>query len=142
MTQDEWDEKWWDAYNYLVQRAGVPPARAFEMAHDHMRKNHGYRPKGESSGPPFWMKLAAPVIGVPMDFIKKIWDWLNGRKVLIVALVAGIPVIVEAVGQVVCAATGGVCPATWTQIALTIGTVVAVLHRVLKYLGWSEEPKV
>lgn len=142
MTQAEWDEKWWANYNYLVQRAGIVPARAFESAHEHMRKVYGPRPKGETSGPPFWMKLIAPVIGVPMDKLKGVWDWLNGKKLFIVALMAGIPVILQAIGDVVCAATGGVCPVAWTQIVLTVGAVVAVVHRLLKLVGWADTPTV
>lgn len=141
MTQEEWDEEWWKNYNYLVQRAGATPNRAFEIAHDHMRKRYGYRPKGESSGPPFWVKLTAPFIGVPLDKLTAIWNWLNGKKLFIVSLVAGIPVIWAAIQDVVCAAFGGACPASFVQIGLVLGTVLAVIHRILKMLGWVEEPK-
>jgi hypothetical protein len=81
------------------------------------------------------MKLAAPVIGVPMNNIKGLWDWLNGRKLFLVALFAGIPVIVADVGQVVCSWTDGTCPASWTQISVTVLAAVAVVHRVLKMVG-------
>jgi hypothetical protein len=137
MTQEEWDNKWWELYNAFV-RGGLSPGASFERAHKYMQRHHGFRPKGESSGPPFWVKLSAPFIGVPVDKLKAIWDWLNGKKLFIVSLVAGIPVIWEAVRSVICAASGGTCPASVVQIGLVLATVLAVVHRILKLLGWAE----
>lgn len=142
MTQAEWDELWWVVFGEL-SRAGFTQERAFARAHEVMNRNHGPRPKTEKSGPPFWVKLAAPVLGVPMDFLNKVWNWLNGRKLFLAALLAAVPVFVDTIRQVLEA--GGVSTVGYEKVVVTVLAVVGVLHKVLKLLGVglppAEEPK-
>lgn len=132
MTHEEWDKRWWDIYTKMVKE-NVPPQRAFFRAHEIMRQKYGPQPDVESKGPPFWLKLAAPILGVPMDFVKKIWAWLDGRKTFLAALIAAVPVILDTIRQVIEA--GGFSTVGYEKAVVAILFVVGILHKIIKALG-------
>lgn len=139
VSRAEWDAKWLEEYKRYAKQ--MPPGEAFNAAHRRMQLTYGFRPQGPPE-PPFWLKLVAPVIGVPMKSIKAVWDWLNGRKLFLTALLSAIPVITQAFYEVWCALYDGTCPASATSMLVVSATVVSVGHKLLKVLNLSPSPEV
>jgi hypothetical protein len=58
VTQKDWDERWFRAYNELARKH--PTDRAFAAAHEWMRKHHGERPPAppDPDHLPLWSRIA------------------------------------------------------------------------------------
>lgn len=140
MTRQQWDQLWWEEF---LKFRRDEPTKDLTLLHkattQYMNTRYGVRPAEEKeAGPPFWMKLGALAIGVPMGFLGSIWTKLNGYKTLFGAiitavayLVAGLPVILPVFGL------EAVLVAKVAGIGLT---VVGILHKVYKFLYKEEHP--
>ena len=62
--------------------------------------------------------------------VKDVLKWLDGKKTILGVVIVQIPIVIEAVNQVLSAS--GVNIETWTKIAGGILTAVGVIHKVLK----------
>ena len=133
MTQEEWDKRWMGVYDQMWMQTRNHQ-RSLDYAHRWMLANHGPRPEGVP-GPPWWLNLAALSFGANMQ---KIWDWFNGRKTIIGAVItilstlAGVlPVVLAAVGA----------SAVLTAKVVGIATmVVGVAHKIYKFIYKEDHP--
>ena len=131
MTQGEWDAKFTETRLALINDHGVPARRAMLRARVLCETRHGERP----AGPPGHLKLGARLLGggEAVKTLKKVWDWLNGKKTLLGAILLGAPVVWEAITPILTA--GGVTEAKVVAVAGVIATVVGLGHKLLKLLG-------
>jgi len=74
-----------------------------------------------------------------VGFLKKVWNWLSGKKTLISSILIGVPVIWETLEGIL--RTGGVEEATLVTIAGVIGLIVGWGHKILKVLGVAATPE-
>ena len=133
MTREEWDKIWWEEFRRLRKSAPTADLNVLHKAVGRwMEHKYGPRPAGET-GPPWWLKLGALTVGVQMDFLKKVWAWLDGRKTFIAALIAAVPVILDTVRQVIEA--GSFSVESWDKIAAAVLFGLGVLHKIIKALG-------
>ena len=131
MTQQEWDEKFTEIRLALINDHGVPARQAMLRARPLTAKRHGERP----AGPPGHLKLGARLLGggEAVKTLKKVWNWLNGKKTLLGAILLGVPVVWEALTPILTAS--GVTEAKVVAVAGVIATVVGLGHKLLKFLG-------
>ncbi len=139
VTQAEWDQLWWEAF---LQVRRERPEMDLTLLHksttEYMNRKYGMRPAKVEAGPPVWMKFAALVVGVPMGFLSGLWAWFDGKKLIVgsiitvVATIAGaLPVVLAAVG------VGAVTVAKVVGVATTI---LALLHKLYKFVYKEEHP--
>ena len=102
---------------------------------------HGPCPPKPRTGPPWYLKLGARAFGGGggVGFLKKVWNWLSGKKTLISSILIGVPVIWETLEGIL--RTGGVEEATLVTIAGVIGLIVGWGHKILKVLGVAARPE-
>lgn len=144
MTREEWDKQWMVIYTALLS-VGKQPSAARSETERRMERTFGPRPGKAASakdvgpaGPPLWLKLLAPLAGVSGAMFTKIWDWLNGKKTLIGAIITALAAIAGAL-PVVLAAVG----VNAVLIAKVVGIatmVVGIAHKVYKFLYKEEHP--
>jgi hypothetical protein len=139
MTQLEWDKLWWDEF---LRFRRDEPTRDLTLLHKaataYMNRRYGARPAGVESGPPWWMKLGATAIGVPMGFLTKFWEYMNGKKTVVGAIITAVSVGIGYLPAVL--AFFGVDA---VQIATYVGiatTVVGILHKIYKFIYKEEHP--
>lgn len=143
MTSEQWNEKWWELYRAYV-KAGKDPMAAFKAAHDRMLRVFGPepevpKPKGAAkAGPPLWVKFLAPLAGVEMGFISKIWEWLNGKKTVIGAVITVIALIGDQLGIIL--PLLGVDAVLVAKVIGIVSMVLGVAHKVYKFLYKEEHP--
>jgi VIT1/CCC1 family predicted Fe2+/Mn2+ transporter len=144
VTREEWDHKWWDIHQALVS-VGKTPLQAFEEANRRMERTFGPRPPAPKvakdsgpAGPPLWLKLLAPLAGVPLDMFTKLWDWLNGKKTLIGAIITGLAYIAGALPAVL--PFFGVEAVLAAKIVGIAVTVVGVAHKIYKFIYKEDHP--
>lgn len=70
-----------------------------------------------------------------MNFLLKAWEWLNGKKVALGALIDLLSAIALAFQTLLPAF--GVEAALAASIVAKIIIAVGFLHRIAKYLGWE-----
>ena len=141
IDHNEWNRLWWEEFHRLREKYPTLDLGYLQkQAVKNMETIYGPMPKAEK-GPPWWLKLVAPFLGVQMDFITKAWAWLNGRKLFLTTLLTALPVIATAVYDVACSLYSGTCPASLAQITIVVATIVSVGHKIFKLLGWAELPK-
>ena len=72
--------------------------------------------------------------------MKKLWNWLNGKKTLLGVILVSVPVIWEGLSQILLA--GGVLgPEQVVAVGGIILGVIGILHKVLKALGMAQPRK-
>lgn len=107
ITRQEWDKIWWEQFRELRRaNANADLILLQKAANTYMDKRYGVRPPEDKvAGPPWWMQLGAAAIGVPMGILTKFWAFMNGKKLVVgavitaLASIAGIlPVVLAAVG--------------------------------------------
>ncbi len=130
VTRVEWDKAWWEVYRAEMRKRNVP-ARAFEIAHRRTRKAFGPRPSGLRTRPPLWMLLGG-------EDMKRLWDWLNGKKTIIAAVLIAIPTALELIGSTLEA--GGLDIVRWDQIAGIVLLFVGLMHKMMKLMGLADGP--
>jgi hypothetical protein len=134
MTRQEWDQLWWEEFLALRREN---PNKDLLLLHKattaYMDKRYGARPPAvQEAGPPWWMKLGATAIGVPMGFLQKFWDYMNGKKTVVGVIIT---VLATAVGYAPAVlAFVGVGAATIAQYIGIATTVLGVLHKIYKWL--------
>lgn len=140
MTGQEWDQIFWAEFSKL--RKSKPAADLFlvqKAARTYMEKRYGARPPDKvETSPPWWMKLGAVTIGVPMGFLTGLWAWLNGKKTVIGAILTAIGVAVGYMPAVL--AFFGVEADKIVTIVGVATTVVGVLHKIYKWIYKEEHP--
>ncbi len=112
-TRAEWDREYFACLDRLYVK-GYEAGAAQRKAREITAARYGEQPAGEP-GPPWWMHLAAPAIGVPYAMLTKFWDFMNGKKtavgaaITIVAyIVGGLPLLAAFVPEVTLAKIVGV----------------------------------
>ena len=131
MTQGEWDEKFTEIRLSLINDHGVPSRQAMLRARPLTAKRHGERP----DGPPGHLKLGARLLGggEAVKTLKKVWNWLNGKKTLIASILVGVPVIWDTLVGILVA--GGFSDERVVAVGAIILLVVGWGHKLLKLLG-------
>lgn len=138
MTQEEWDKIWKDVFHYF--RDGNDQ-KAWDKAHEFMNKTYGPRPskpKEEKAGLPLWVRITAPLVGVSTEMLTKIWDWLNGKKTVIGAVITAISVTATQLGVLL--PLFGVDAVLVAKIIGIATTVVGLLHKAYKFIYKEEHP--
>lgn len=133
MTQKEWDRNWIGCYDDMWMQTRNHD-RSFTYAHKKMLADFGPRPDGEL-GPPWWLKVAALTLGVNMQ---KFWDFMNGKKVIVGAIITVLGVIAGYIPVVL--PFFGVDAALVVKIVGIATTVVGVAHKIYKFLYKEEHP--
>ena len=141
LTREAYDQKWSEVYQEFWRKTGNGN-ESLLLTVQRMRELYG-PPPPEDARPPFWLHLVASLSGVSWDMITKIWDWLNGKKLIIgaiitllaelqVALLAAIPAIQAAfpsTSKIVVWSTAGVG---------ALGTIVGLGHKLYKFIYHEE----
>lgn len=140
MTRQEWDNIWWE--EFLRLRRENPPSRDIGLIHKEANQNvikkHGERPEVEGKGPPWWTRIGAIAIGVPMDQVTKLWDFMNGKKTVVGAAITVLAYLVAGVPLVAALCTSTVCVATVAKVGGVGLTVVGIAHKIYKLLYREE----
>jgi hypothetical protein len=68
-----------------------------------------------------------------MDFVLKVWQWLNGKKVVLSAVAAALLVVGDQLGILL--PLLGVDGVLVAKVATVILAVVGVIHKIVKALG-------
>ncbi len=140
MTRSEWDEKWWEVYLHLRQQnPSEPISNSHRLAREYMLKHYGARPEGVA-GPPWWMNLVAPLLGVPMAWLTGLWGWLDGKKTIMGAVITLVAYLVAGVPLVAAFCTSTVCAATVAKVGGIGLTLVGLLHKLYKLVYREEHP--
>jgi hypothetical protein len=134
MTRQEWDQLWWEQFLKLRRE---DPSKDLLLLHKvtttYMEKRYGARPpEAQKAGPPWWMKLGATAIGVPMGFLQKFWDFMNGKKTVVGAILTALSWILANAGVVL--PFFHVDAAHIAGIVGILTTVVGIAHRIYKWL--------
>jgi hypothetical protein len=134
MTRQEWDKLWWDEF-LAIRRED--PTKDLTLLHKavttYMNKRYGARPAGEEkSGPPWWMQLGAIAIGVPMGFLGKFWDYMNGKKMLVGAIITALSVVATQLGVLL--PMFGLDAVLAAKVVGVVTIAVGVLHKIYKFL--------
>ena len=136
MTKQEWDQLWWEEFLKLRKEN---PASELILVHkattQYMTKKYGDCPPAvHEAGPPWWMKLGALAIGVPMDWLTKFWAFMNGKKTVVGALITVVAYLVGGIPLVAALCTTAVCAATVVKAGGIGLTIVGILHKLYKFL--------
>ncbi len=142
MTSAEWDQLWWEEFLKLRREN---PTTGLLLVHkattQYMNKKYGDRPPAEKvAGPPWWMKLGAIAIGVPMDWLKGFWDFMNGKKTIVGAVITVVAYLAGGVPLIAALCTTAVCVATVAKVGGIGLTLVGILHKVYKFVYREEHP--
>jgi hypothetical protein len=133
LTQQEWDKRWMEHYDAMwIQTRSHD--KSFAYAHKKMLADFGPRPEGEP-GLPWWLKLAALTLGVNMQ---KIWDFLNGKKLIAGAILTALTVLAGYLPAVL--AFFGVDAVQVAQYVGIATMVVGVAHKIYKFLYKEDHP--
>lgn len=138
MTQREWDSKWMDVF--IASRKKDPASELLKMHQattEYMVKQYGSRPSGEP-GPPWWMKIGAVAVGVPMDWMSKAWTFMNGKKTIVGAVITLFAYLVAGVPLVAALCTTAVCATTVAKVGGIGLTVLGILHKLYKFFYREE----
>lgn len=73
-----------------------------------------------------------------MDFFTKIWDWLNGKKTIVGAIITAAAVIATYIPGLL--AFFGVADVKIAAIIGVATTVVGLLHKLYKFIYGEEHP--
>jgi len=68
-----------------------------------------------------------------MDFVLKVWQWLNGKKVVLSAIAATLLIVGDQLGILL--PLLGVNGVIVAKVATVILGVVGVIHKIVKALG-------
>lgn len=140
VTQKQWDDRWTHIFHQIrVERPELNLQVVSRAASKWMEGQYGPRPAAEETpGPPWWVKLSALGVGVPMSFLNGLWAWLDGKKTVVGLIIT------------VAAQVAGYLPAVLPffgleaqQVATIVGisaTVLGVLHKVYKWLYKEDHP--
>jgi len=139
VTREQWDEQWWQIYHALV-KIGKPPQDAFKEAHRRMLRTFGPQPaeKADKAGPPFLVRVLAPLAGVDMNFLAGIWDWLNGKKTIIGTIITVIALVSGQLGVLL--PLLGVDAVLIAKIIGVTTMVLGILHKAYKFIYKEEHP--
>jgi hypothetical protein len=136
-TQKNWDQLWKDWYIFFQRRKGFDAKKAFYAAHKEMKK-HGSRPKGPAK-PPLWLRWAARVGGKEMvKLLSLVWTFFNGKKTLIASILVGVPMIWDALSQILIA--GGMPQHSVEYFGGLLLLIVGWAHKALKATGLAKKP--
>jgi hypothetical protein len=140
MTRNEWDKLWWDEFLAIRREE---PSRDLTLlskaATTYMNRRYGARPAGEEkSGPPWWMQLGAVAIGVPMGFLTKFWEYMNGKKLVVGAIITAVSVLATQLGVLL--PLFGLDAVLVTKIVGVATMVVGILHKIYKFIYKEEHP--
>ncbi len=139
MTQQEWDKLWWDEFLRLRREAPTADLTLLhKAATTYMNKRYGARPSGVETGPPWWMKLGATAIGVPMGFLTKFWEYMNGKKLVVGAIITAVSVLATQLGVLL--PLLGLDAVLVAKVVGIATMVVGVLHKVYKFIYKEEHP--
>lgn len=139
MTREEWEDKWWDIHQSLIA-IGRSPMQAFEETNRRMERTFGPRPEEEKgpAGPPLWLKFLSPLIGVPISMLNKVWEFLNGKKTLIGAIITLLSVVATQLGVLLpLFGLDGVLVAKIVGVATF---AVGVAHKIYKFIYKEDHP--
>jgi len=133
MTKREWEILWWEEFRKLREEFPTEDlVKLQKAAHKYMNSRHGECPPDEP-GPAWWMKIGAVAAGVPMDKLTQFWDFMNGKKTWMGALVSLVSYLVAGVPLVAALCTTAVCVATVGKVGGAGLFVVGVLHKAYKF---------
>lgn len=136
VTRREWDDIWWG--EFLRLRRESPPSREVVLIHKEASQNvikkYGERPDAGEVGPPWWTRIGAIAIGVPMDQVTKLWDFMNGKKTIVGAIITVVAYVVAGIPLAAALCTTTVCATTVAKVGGIGLTVVGVLHKAYKFL--------
>ena len=138
MTQKAWDAEWRSLYDKHWE-VTHDPSKCFQHAHEAMLSQYGARPEGEP-GPPFYLKFLAPLAGVDFKMIQKFWDFMNGKKTAVGALVsilAGVQALALALTPQVAVLIPNALP-RYTAVVGGLTMVVGLLHKGFKFVYHEE----
>jgi hypothetical protein len=131
ITQQEWDKIWWEQFADLRRaNATVDLVVLQKAANTYMEKRYGARPPAEKvAGPPWWM---------PMGLLTKFWEFMNGKKVVVGAIITFLTVVAGYLPAVLAFfGIGAVQVAQYVGIATT---VVGIAHKIYKFIYKEEHP--
>jgi hypothetical protein len=138
MTNREWTALWWEEFRKL--RASDPTADLLDVqktAHAYMIKRYGACPP-EDPGPPWWMKLGALTIGVPMGWLSSFWTFMNGKKTVVGLTITALAWLSTFVPAVMAAL--GSQPSQIAAVTGVLITVVGIVHKIYKFIYKEEHP--
>ncbi len=142
MTQYEWDQKWWEVFrNSRLRDPAADLLAMHEATTKYMNEKYGYRPPAvKVAGPPWWAKLGAIALGVPMGWLTSFWGFMNGKKTIAGAVITIVAYLVAGVPLVAALCTTTVCAATVAKVGGIGLTIVGLLHKLYKYIYGEEHP--
>jgi hypothetical protein len=131
VTRAEWDREFYACLDRLYVKGYGAGAAA--KAREITIARFGQRPAGEP-GPPWWMHLAGPAIGVPYAMLTKVWTFLNGKKTVIGAVITLVAYVVGGLPLL-----AAFLPAVTVAKVVGVGVfVVGALHKVYKFVYREE----
>jgi len=135
ITRRKWDKVWRRCMEILSKtHSEFPLEWRREEASRRARRATGIDRPG---GPPLWLTMGGFLTGEGEN-MKKLWDWLNGKKTLLGVILISVPVIWEGVSQIL--TVGGMGPEQVAAIGGILLGAVGVLHKILKSLGMASQP--
>jgi hypothetical protein len=136
MTKREWEILWWEEFRKLRdENPTTDLIKVQKAAHQYMKTRYGECPPDEP-GPAWWMKLGAAAMGVPMDWLQKIWDFMNGKKTAVGLIITALAFLAGFVPALMAAL--GVEALLVAKVAGVLTTIVGIAHKVYKFV-YKEE---
>ncbi len=91
-------------------------------------------------GPSLKIRIFARLAGVPMDKLKAIWDFMNGKKTIVGAIITLVAYLVAGIPLVAGLCTSAVCLATVAKVGGIGLTIVGLLHKGYKLIYREDHP--
>jgi hypothetical protein len=136
VTRKEWDARWLLEYDSMWMETR-DHRKAFAYAQHAMVHTFGPRPDGDL-GPPLVAKLWALANGVPMTFLSSLWKWLDGKKVIIGAIITTLSVIASSLPAIL--AAFGLEAVQISTIMGIVLMVVGICHKIYKFIYKEDHP--
>lgn len=142
LTKAEWNAFCENRRAYLFAiRPPLPPDEALRRARAWTTETYGPEP----AGPPLWLRLLGPLIGVSTDMLTKIWNLLNGKKTIIGGALSLLAILSSALVTAL-PILASMFPATskvviWTSaVSGVLFTAVGWGHKLYKRIYGEEHP--